>query len=104
MSHKKKIMGTTWYFSPDEHYLFVVKLGSDYEVVVAKPTLVNDTEILFHFSIGWKSEGEFINKSDILGVGSEYGTTEIRGWSGKYRIINQPLFDQYVKEGKIELK
>lgn len=93
-------------FSLDNSYMFYFKFGvSDPTVIVAKPTLIKEKEVLFGFMIGHKSESEFVTKEEIIAVGDyERGTVKVLGWSGKYRILNKDLFEKYLNEGVIELK
>lgn len=90
-------------FSMENSYMFYFKYGP--ETIVAQPTSIHGDEILFHFLRGHKSEAEFVKKEEIVAVGDvKNGTVGILGWSGRYRILNQELFDKYVKEKVIELK
>lgn len=85
--------------------MFLFKDGHGKNLIVAKPTLIEENQVLFHFSIGWKSEGEWVLKTDILAVGDrENGTVEVKGWSGKYWILNNENFQIGINDGSIEYK
>lgn len=77
--------------------------GTPKEVIVARPTTINDNDILFHFMYGHHSMAEYVEKKNILAVGDDSGQVQIRGWTGRYKVINQPLFDKYVASGAIQL-
>lgn len=93
-------------FSLDKSYMFYFQFGAvGPTVIVAKPTLIKEKEILFGFMNGHKSESKFLAKEDIIAVGDyEKGTVKVLGWGGKYRILNKDLFEKYLNEGVIELK
>lgn len=94
-------------FSTQEHYMFWWPHGclGKPTTIVEKPTSIYSDKILFHFLYGYKSESEFVKKEEIIAVGdNEKGTVEVKGWSGKYRILNQQLFNKYIEEKVIELK
>ncbi|MEI6378786.1 MAG: hypothetical protein WCO55_03935 [Candidatus Falkowbacteria bacterium] len=97
----------TYEFATEQRYMFGFNYngGAPTDVIVETPSLINDTQILFHFLHGHHSLGEFINKSDIIAVGDDKnGTVGVKGWSGKYVILNEKLFNQYKKTGALELK
>ncbi len=94
-------------FIMGNYYMFIFPYGvlNRPDVIVEMPTLIYEKELLFHFLYNYKSEGEFVKKEDILAVGDkDNGTVEIKGWGGKYTILNQELFDKYVVDGIIQLK
>lgn len=92
-------------FSEDRHYMFFFHDGHEKHVIVAKPTLIEEDKILFHFSLGWKSEGEWVRKSDILAVGDmESGIVEVLGWGGRYLILNNEKFQLGIGDGSIRYK
>jgi len=58
-----------------------------------------------HFLYGHKSLSEDMTLDKIVAIGdNENGTLEVNGWGGKYRIVNQELFDKYVEQGLIVFK
>lgn len=58
------------------------------EIVVSNITLIDDEQVLAHFLIGYKSEAEWVNKKDIIAIGDNtFGTGKIKGWSGKFNIL-----------------
>jgi len=97
----------THVFSTENSYMFYWPSGvlNKPIVIVEKPTSIDKNKILFHFSLGTSSESEYVKKSEILAVGDNVdGTIEVKGWSGKYRILNKKLFAQYLEKGVFELK
>lgn len=92
-------------FSDDNSYMFYFHDGHEKNLIVAKPTIIEEDKILFHFSIGYKSEGEWVRKSDILAVGDmENGTVQVIGWGGKYSILNNDRFQLGIGDGSIRYK
>lgn len=89
-----------------KHYMFIFAHGPLGEcAIVETPTTITEEELLFHFLLGWKSEAEYVKKENIIAVGDyENGTVEILGWSGKYTILNQELFNKYITSGTIKIK
>lgn len=77
------------------------------EVVVSSITsLFHDGKlVMVHFLDGYKSIGEQMTLDKIIAIGdNKNGTVEVKGWGGKYRIVNQELFDKYLSDGILELK
>lgn len=93
-------------FAMGHYYMFIFVHGPLGEcAIVETPTKITEEELLFHFLLGLKSEAEYVKKENILAVGDyENGTVEILGWSGKYTILNQKLFNKYINSGIIKLK
>ncbi len=93
-------------FNLQDFYLFGFNYngGEPDEVIVAKPTAIYEDKILFHFLYNYKSLTEDVYKKDIIAVGDINGTVAIAGWTGKYKIINQEVFDDLVSKGVIVLK
>jgi len=92
-------------FSLEKYYMFFFQDGNIPTVIVERPTIIRRKLLIFHFSIGNKSESATVHKSAIIAVGDdEVGTVRVLGWSGKYIILNQTLFDDYLKKEVIKLK
>lgn len=93
-------------FNLEEYYMFYWRHGAvGPTVIVGTPTSIETDSVLFHFAQGFKSESRWVPKTEILAVGDlEKGTLEVKGWGGKYRILNQALVDTYIDEKVIELK
>ncbi|MCC6198632.1 hypothetical protein IT401_00210 [Candidatus Nomurabacteria bacterium] len=95
-------------FSLEKHYMFFFAHARGTctpGAIVEKPTKIEKDKVLFHFLVGYKSEGEWIKKEEILAVGDNTtGTVQVKGWSGKYQILNSTLFKKYLGEGLIQLK
>ena len=93
-------------FNLQNFYLFGFNYngGEPDEVIVAKPTAIYEDKILFHFLYNYKSLAEDVYKKDIIAVGDINGTVAIAGWTGKFTIINQEIFDDLVSKGVIVLK
>ena len=74
------------------------------ETIVDNITAIYEDRVLVHFLYGHHSLSEFVPFDKIVGIGdNENGTVQVKGWGGKYRVVNQELFDQYVEKGIIEL-
>lgn len=73
----------------DTHFAFQWTWnGEEDEIIVAKPTMIYDDCVLVHFLHGHHSIGEHVRYEDILAIGdAENGTHGIKGWSGRYRLI-----------------
>jgi hypothetical protein len=104
-------METTAYaFSTQEQYLFCWENGATPKMSVTHTVYVNkdSDEILFQVNDG---RGKFdsavsvlIKKTDIVAVKDDAnGVVEIKGFAGKYTILNKELFKTYVAKGLIEL-
>lgn len=93
-------------FSMDLKYMFYVQslpATGKPDIVVENPSSIKPAQILFHFYLG-KAGAEWIKKEEILAVGDmQNGTVKVKGWGGKFKILNEELFNKYVKEGIIEL-
>ncbi len=69
--------------------------GEPNEIVIDNITEVYKDEVLVHFLYGLKSLAKLIKKSYILAIGNnESGEGEIKGWDGKYDILNQKEIDE----------
>jgi len=68
--------------------------GVPSEIQVTNITKVYEDKVLVHFLYGHHSLGEFIKKKDIIAIGNPEGETKIRGWGGKYDLMenNKELF------------
>jgi hypothetical protein len=74
--------------------------GKPTEIIVSTITEVyNDQDqVLTHFNYGHRSLGEFIKKDEIVAVGDhESGTENIKGWTGKFVILNRKLYNELNK-------
>ncbi|RJQ29123.1 hypothetical protein C4565_02565 [Candidatus Parcubacteria bacterium] len=93
-------------FNHQNYYMFGFNYngGTPDEVIVEKPTSIDEEKILFHFLHGYKSVGEYINKEDIVAVGEEDGAFEVAGWTGRYTILNKQKFIDLIKSGALEIK
>jgi hypothetical protein len=75
--------------------------GKPNEIIVDNITNVDGDKVLVHFLYGYKSLGEYVNKKDILAIGNnETGEGKIKGWSGKYDILNQKEIDRILERKK----
>lgn len=64
--------------------------GKPNEIIVAPVTAKSEGTFLTHFSIGYKSLGEWVKKEDILAIGcKENGTEKIEGWSGRFILVKE---------------
>ena len=93
-------------FNLEDFYLFGFNYNGEEpdEVIVAKPTAIYEDKILFHFLYNYKSLAEDVYKENIIAVGNIDGTVSIVGWTGKFTIINQEVFDDLVSKEVIVLK
>ena len=57
------------------------------EIIVDNITCVEDEKVLVHFLYGYKSEGEWVEKSDIIAIGDMSANGKIKGWSGNFNIL-----------------
>lgn len=57
------------------------------EIIVDNITCVEDEQVLVHFLYGYKSESEWVKKSDIIAIGDMSGNGKIKGWSGNFNIL-----------------
>jgi len=71
------------------------------EIIVDRITSVwsRGEAFIVHFLYGHKSLAEIVEKEKILAIGNEKGNGEIKGWKGKYDIINQKEIDR-ITQGK----
>lgn|GEM_PF-1469788 len=94
-------------FSCENHYVFGFNYngGTPNEVIVEKPTEINNDSILFHFLSDHRSISEYIRKEDIIAFGDEDGAFEIEGWSGRYTItiLNKKEFINLIKSGALKV-
>lgn len=67
--------------------------GERDEIIVDQITEVCSGLPLCHFLYGHHSMSQFVEKDDLLAIGNMDGDSKIRGWGGKYDIIqpNHPL-------------
>lgn len=93
-------------FNLEDFYLFGFNYygGEPDEFIVAKPTAIYEDAILFHFLYNYKPLAGDVYKENIIAVGNIDGTVSIVGWTGKFTIINQEIFDDLVSKGVIVLK
>jgi hypothetical protein len=69
--------------------------GEPSEIIVNNITSAWGDEFLVHFVYGYKSLSEFVKKENILAIrNNETGEGTIKGWSGKYDILNQKEIDR----------
>ncbi len=63
--------------------------GKPDEVIVSNITCIEKNgSFLCHFLYGYHSLAEFVKPEDVLAIGDmENGTHEIKGWSGKFILI-----------------
>ena len=62
--------------------------GTPDEIMVAQISFVHNDSFIVHFLYGHHSLGETVKKTEVLAVGdSENGTIGIKGWSGKYKVL-----------------
>lgn len=68
--------------------------GAPDTIIVTNITKVYKDRVLVHFLYGHHSLGEFIKNEDIIAIGNPEGETKIRGWGGKYDLMenNKELF------------
>lgn len=65
------------------------------KIIVSDITKIYSDKVLVHFLEGYKSESEFVEKGKILAIGNnETGEGRIKGWGGKYDILNQEEIDK----------
>ena len=57
------------------------------EIIVDNITCVEDEKVLVHFLYGYKSEGEWVKKSDIIAIGDMSANGKIKGWTGNFNIL-----------------
>jgi hypothetical protein len=71
------------------------------EVQVSKITSVHNGEFLVHFLHGHHSCAEYVKKEQVLAIGNEKGTDGIKGWSGKFILIQpeHPAIIENLKDG-----
>ena len=74
--------------------------GEPNEVIINNITEVYKDSVLVHFIYnGYKSLSEIIKKKDILAIRDEkHGTEEIKGWTGKYIILNSKKLNKILNE------
>ena len=94
-------------FSKRNHYMFAFNYygGEPNEVIVEKPQMIQADKASFTFLWSYKSVNEERLLEDLVAVGdNKNGTVSVSGWSGKYNVLNQELFDSLVKSGAVKLK
>ena len=57
------------------------------EIIVDNISYVDDEKVLVHFLYGYKSEGEWVKKSDIIAIGDMSANGKIKGWTGNFNIL-----------------
>ena len=57
------------------------------EIIVANISCVDDEKALVHFLYGYKSDGEWVKKSDIIAIGDMSANGKIKGWTGNFNIL-----------------
>ena len=57
------------------------------EIIVDNISCVDDEKVLVHFLYGYKSEGEWVKKSDIIAIGDMSANGKIKGWTGNFNIL-----------------
>lgn len=77
--------------------------GKANEIMVTGITGIHKGAFIVHFLYGHHSMSELIKQEDVLAIGNTNGETKIKGWSGKFDLINSehPLI---LKNTKTELK
>ena len=69
--------------------------GEPNEIVVDNISFIDKDRVLVHFRYGYRSMSEFVKKDKILAIGNnESGEGKIKGWGGKYDILNQKEIDE----------
>lgn len=68
--------------------------GQPNEIIVDNITEIYEKDVLVHFLYGHKSLSEFVKKENILAIGNPEGTGKIKGWTGKYDILNQEKINE----------
>ena len=93
-------------FSCKNYYMFGFNYngGTPDEVIVEKPTSIDDNTILFHFDYGHKSLSEYVKKENIVAVGDKDGAFEVAGWKGRYSVLNKQEFLKLIQSGALEIK
>lgn len=78
-----------------------IAFGFNYNGPIPKEIIVSDIvdiigdDVLVCFLYGYKSLAEVVKKENILAIGNnETGEGKIKGWSGKYDILNQKEMDE----------
>lgn len=73
--------------------------GEPDEIVVAMITSKHPDEFIVHFNYGHHSLAESVKYQDVLAIGSPHGNMEIKGWSGRYIVVNHGslLLEQHKK-------
>lgn len=68
------------------------------EIIVDRITSVwsKGAAFIVHFLYGHKSLAEIIEKEKILAIGNENGAGKIKGWGGKYDILNQKAINEII--------
>jgi hypothetical protein len=66
--------------------------GEPTEIQVTNITKVYEDRVLVHFLYGHHSLGEFIKNEDIIAIGNPEGETKIKGWTGKFDLLNEEKF------------
>ena len=57
------------------------------EIIVDNISCVDDEQVLVHFLYGYKSEGEWVKKCDIIAIGDMSANGKIKGWTGNFNIL-----------------
>lgn len=69
-------------------WMYGLNLEGDGDIVVTNITKVYEKEFLVHFLYGYKSESEVVKKDDVLAIGNMDGKSGLKGWTGKFDILN----------------
>ncbi len=73
--------------------------GEPTELIVSNITQIykdkkSIIQVLVHFLYGYKSLAEFVKRENIWAIGNPKGTGKIKGWTGKYDILNQEKINE----------
>lgn len=73
--------------------------GEPTELIVSNITQIykdkkSIIQVLVHFQYANHSIGEFVKRENIWAIGNPEGTGKIKGWTGKYDILNQEKINE----------
>ena len=69
--------------------------GEPNEIIVNEIDEIYQGKFLTEFLYGYRSLSEFVEKENVLAIGNnETGEGKIKGWGGKYDILNQKGIDK----------
>lgn len=57
------------------------------DIIVSKITCITNDTFLSHFLIGYSSEGEWIDKQDVIAIGNSEGKGKIPHYFGNFDIL-----------------